>query len=297
MYQEVTLSDYACPESLVDTQWLADHRGNPNVRPVEVAWADSSYGSDYASGHIPGAVFWDYYQDLQHPIRRDVLEKGMLEELLSRSGIASDTTVVLYSNHHNLLSAYAFWLLKVYGHQDVRLLDGGREKWIEEDWPTTAEPPRITATNYTAPSLNWGLRAGRDLVAESIGLPHRLLVDLRPAEMYHGPDTGHSERAGHIPGAINVPALMQRDADGNLASLRVPSLRRDGTFLPAAELRALFDGRGVTPDKEIIVYCLRAGLSTHAWFVLTQLLGYPHVREYDGSWAEWGNLVGAPVER
>ena len=294
---ETRLNEYANPASVASTQWLANHLGDPTVQPVEVGWEGSAYGSDYPSAHIPGAAYWDLYRDLQHPVRRDVLEKPMLEALLCDTGIGTNTTVVLYSGRANLLSAYAFWLLKLYGHLYVRLLDGGRETWVEEGRPMTAEVPAKPPTEYSAPPPDWSLRAGRDLVAQYIGSQARILVDLRPPEMFHGPDTGRTERAGHIPGAINVPARMTRGAQGKLSSLRLPSLQEDGTFLPASELRALFDSHGVTPDKEIIVYCMRAGLSTHAWFVLTQLLGHPHVREYDGSWAEWGNLIGAPMER
>jgi thiosulfate/3-mercaptopyruvate sulfurtransferase len=186
--------------------------------------------------------------------------------------------------------------LKIFGHKPVRLLDGGRQMWLDENHPTTSEIPLIEPGEYQAKEPDWGLRANRDDVLRYIGKGDNLLVDARTAEMYSGHDKAGAQRGGHIPGAVNLAAYRETNPDGAFKMWRIPTLRLDGTFRSAGELRELCDSLGITSNQEIITYCVRGGLSTHAWFVLTQLLGFPHVREYDRSWAEWGNLESVPIE-
>ncbi len=293
------MSEYAHSESLVSPQWVADHLANPSVRVAEVIWGDSdNWGTAaYSSGHIPGAVAWDFATDLQDPERNDIADQARLEALLGRSGITPDTTVVVYSGLSNLLATFAFWLLKVYGHRDVRLLDGDRQKWLTDGRPLSGATPTIAATVYQAQPCNERLRARRAEVLHAVGQPGYLLVDARSAEMFSGVDPAGTARGGHIPGAVNLAARWGTSPDGSFDTWRVPTVGQDGTFKSAAELRALVENLGVTPDKAIITYCVRGGLSTHAWFVLTQLLGYPDVREYDRSWVEWGNQEDTPIEQ
>ncbi len=292
------MSDYAHPESLVSTQWLADHLHDTQTRLVEVVWgASPSFGMPaYEREHIPGAVAWDYEKELQDPVRHDILDKAGIEALLSRSGITPETTIIVYSGLSNLLATYAFWQLKINGHKPVRLLDGDRQKWLDENRPTTSEIPRITPALYHAPEPDWSLRANRDDVLQSIGKADHLLVDVRTVEMYNGIDKAGTAHGGHVPGAVNLAAYRETDSDGAFKTWRIPTVQPDGTFKPARELRAVFDTLGIMSDREITTYCVRGGLSTHAWFVLTQLLGFARVREYDRSWAEWGNLEEVPIE-
>ena len=292
------MSNYAHPESLVSTQWVAEHLDDPNIRIVEVVWGfePPSGMAVYEAGHIPGAVVWDYKNDYYHPEHGDVADKTSFEKQLSHSGIRPGTTIVLYGGVNNMNATFEFWLLKVYGHRDVCLLDGGRRKWLEENRSVTCSMPEFTPTTYQAQEPDWSLRASREDVLRVIGKADILLVDPRTAEMYHGIEKPGTERGGHIPGAINLASGWETNPDGARIGIRFPTIRPDGTFKTADELRALFDSMGITPDKEVITYCLRGGASSHAWFVLTQLLGFPKVREYDRSWAEWGNLEGVPVE-
>ena len=287
---------YAHPKSLVSTQWVADHLNAPDVRIVEVIWgSQTAFGYEaYASGHIPGAVAWDYEVDYGEA-QGDVISKNVFEQQLSRSGITPDMTVVLYSSVNNLLATFEFWLMKYYGHQDVRLLDGAREKWLAEKRPLEQTIPAYSPTLYKAKEPDESLRASRADVLQAIGMGGVLLVDARSAEMYRGESHPTTERGGHIPGAINLAAQREVDSDGSFKAWRVPTVRQDGTFKTPGELKALFENLVITAEKEIITYCLRGGLSTHAWFVFTQLLGYPKVREYDRSWAEWGNLEEMPI--
>jgi thiosulfate/3-mercaptopyruvate sulfurtransferase len=283
---EVRKSGYAHPEVLADTQWAAEHLNTPKVRVVEVGYDLS----DYTSGHIPGAVGWAWSTDFQHPIRKDIPDKRAMEELLNRSGIGNDTTILVYGARRHGYATFALWLLKIYGHRDVRVINGHREKWIAEGRTMTTEIPTIVPSAYAAKEPDWSIRALRDFVFDSIDKPERLLVDVRTPEEYHGLlweawkyQAEASQRGGHIPGAVNIPWDM--------------TLKEDGTFKSMEELQALYAKNGVTSDKEAISYCIVGGRSNHTWFVLTYLLGYPIVRLYDGSWAEWSTLIGAPIEK
>ncbi len=277
---------YAHPEVLVDTQWVAAHLTAHKVLVVEVGYDLS----DYNSGHIPGAVGWGWSTDFQHPIRKDLPDKGGMEELLARSDIENDTTILVYGARRHGYATFALWLLKIYGHGDVRVMNGNREKWIAEGRPLTTEIPAVTPSVYIAREPDWSIRALRDGVLDSIGKPERILVDVRTPEEYHGQlwdgwkyQAEASQRGGHIPGAVNIPWDM--------------TLKEDGTFKSVEELQALYTNNSVTLDKEAISYCIVGGRSNHTWFVLTYLLGYPKVRLYDGSWAEWSTLIGVPIEK
>lgn len=282
------MSSYAHPEVLVSTQWVADHLNDSNVRLLEVGWDTS----EYESGHIPGAVAGWGFSDLQH-----LADKAQVEAMLSNVGIANSNTVVIYGGLSNLVAVMAFWMLRIYGHADIRLLDGGRQKWLAEGRSLSAEKPSVQPAQYIAQDPNWNLRADKDHIVGIIGQMGQVIVDARPVDMYTGENSAGMQRGGHIPTAVNVPAAPITDANGNFQGWQTPTTRSDGTFMSVEELRALFSGKGITPDKNIVTYCVRGGLSTHMWFTLTQLLGYPNVREYDRSWAEWGNLADVPIEK
>lgn len=277
---------YAYPEYLVETQWVADHLDDPSVRIVE----SNEDLLLYDTGHIPGAVKVDWFTTLQHPLRRDFLTKEAFEELCSNLGISNDTTVVFYGDKSNWFACYSLWLFQYYGHQKVCIMNGGRLKWQMEGRPLSKEIPSYPKTSYVARQPNKDIRAFRSDVFDHIAtkLP---LVDVRSPKEYSGellhmpnyPQEG-ATRGGHIPGAINIPwATATNEADS--------------TFKSADELRALYQSQGITPEKEIIAYCRIGERSSHTWFVLTHLLGYPQVKNYDGSWTEWGNLVDAPIEK
>jgi thiosulfate/3-mercaptopyruvate sulfurtransferase len=278
--------NYAHPEVLVETQWVADHLNDPNLRLVEV---DVDTGA-YDSGHIPGALGWNWKKDTQQPIRRDIPDKAGVEKLLSQSGIANNTTVILYGDNNNWFATFAFWLLKLYGHADVRMMNGGRKKWVDEGRPLTMTAPTVTPTTYHAKEADQNIRALRDQVLAGLGKPQQGLVDVRSPKEYSGellapenlPQEG-AQRGGHIPGAKNIPWGQ--------------AVREDGTFKAGEDLKALYGNQGITNDKEIIAYCRIGERSSHTWFVLKYLLGYPSVRNYDGSWTEWGSLIGAPIEK
>ncbi len=279
-------STYAHPEVLVTTQWVADHLNDPAVRIVE---ADED-PLLYEVGHIPGAVKLDWLVDVQDTVRRDFVSKADFEALCRRYGISPTTTIVFYGDRSNWYAAYSFWLFRMYGHQSLRLMDGGRTKWEAEQRPSVKEAPSYPATEYAATDAGLAIRAFRPQVEAIVGTSTVGLVDVRSPDEYSGkllhmvnyPQEG-AQRGGHIPGARNIPWAK--------------AAREDGTFKPAAELHALYASEGITPDREIITYCRIGERSAHTWFVLTQLLGYQHVRNYDGSWTEWGNLVGAPIEK
>jgi thiosulfate/3-mercaptopyruvate sulfurtransferase len=279
------MTAYVHPEVLVDTEWVAAHLNDPQVRLVE----SDEDALLYETGHIPGAVKVDWFTTLQHPVRRDFLTKEEFEALCSSLGIANDTTVVFYGDKSNWFAVSAFWLCEYYGHQDKRIMNGGRAKWVAEGRPLTTDLPQYPPTQYRASEPMAGIRAFRDDVMRHIeqGLP---LVDVRSVKEYTGellhmpgyPQEG-TQRGGHIPGAVSIP----------LSS----AVREDGTFKDPQALRELYEGHGITPDQEIIAYCRIGERSSHTWFVLKYLLGYPNVRNYDGSWTEWGNLVGAPIAK
>ena len=280
---------YANPEALVSTEWVAAHLEDPGVRILEV---DEDVLL-YDTGHIPGALKVDWQKDFWDPVVRDFIDEEAFARLMGRLGIANDTTVVLYGDKSNWWAAYAFWFLSYSGHEKLKLMDGGRAKWEAEGRPMTREAPEVAPRTYRPRYRNELLRAYRDEV-----LAHLIkvregkgaLVDVRSPREYTGELTHMPEypqegvlRGGHIPGAVNIPWAQ--------------AVREDGTFKPAEELRALYEEKGVTPDKEVIVYCRIAERSSHTWFVLKHLLGYPWVKNYDGSWTEWGNLVRAPIKK
>ena len=278
------MSDYKHPEVLATTEWVANNLEHANTRLVEVDVDTTAY----AQGHIPGAVGWNWQTQLQDNIRRDLIDKQTLEKLLSASGITPDTTVLLYGDNNNWFAAYAFWQLKYYGHRDVKLMNGGRKKWLEEKRALTTDIPKPTASTYKLGNPDESIRAYRDQVFAAIkeGKSGRL-VDVRSVDEFSGKiiaPPGMSEtaqRAGHIPGAANIPWSQASN--------------EDGTFKSADDLQKLYQGKGVTGSDEVIAYCRIGERSSHTWFVLKYLLGYDKVRNYDGSWTEWGNLIGAPI--
>jgi thiosulfate/3-mercaptopyruvate sulfurtransferase len=280
-----TESGYTNPDVLVSTDWVAAHTEDPNVRIVE---SDEDVLL-YEVGHIPGAVKIDWHIDQQSQIIRDFVTKEEFEQLLASRGISNDTTVVFYGDRNNWYAAYTYWLFKMYGHKDCRLMNGGRAKWEAEKRPYTREVTNYPATTYTAKEADLSIRAFRDEVLTHMqaGKP---LIDVRSPQEYTGevihmanyPQEG-AQRAGHIPTAHNIPW-------GTAAN-------DDGTFKSAEELRTIYGGKGITPDQPVVAYCRIGERSAHTWFVLTQLLGYPDVRNYDGSWTEWGSLVRAPIEK
>ncbi len=277
---------YVHPEVLVDAAWVEAHAGDPNVRLIEVDVDTKAYNE----GHIPGAVAFNWQKELQDQVVRSPISQEKLEELLSNAGVSNDTTVVFYGDNNNWFAAWALWILKYYGHNDVRLLDGGRVKWLADKRELTTEVPSYPKTNYKAKTPDTSIRAFRDQILSELGRSGLALVDVRSPGEFSGellapanlPQEG-AQRGGHIPGAANVPWAS--------------AVREDGTFKSAEELKSIYGGKGVTPDKDVIAYCRIGERSSHTWFVLRYLLGYENVRNYDGSWTEWGSLIGAPIEK
>ena len=280
------MADYAHPESLASTQWVAEHGNDSNVRLIEVDVDTEAYGQ----GHIAGAVGWSWQSQLQQTVRRDIINKDDMERLLGSSGIDNDTTIILYGDNNNWFAAWAFWQIKYYGHGDVRLMNGGRVKWVAEDRPLTTDVPNHGAKTYRASDGNESIRAYRDQVLAGVNAGNISLVDVRAPAEYSGellapanlPQEG-SQRGGHIPGAANIPWGQ--------------AVQEDGTFKSADDLQALYGGRGIDGGRETIAYCRIGERSSHTWYVLTQLLGFGNVRNYDGSWTEWGSIVRAPIEK
>jgi thiosulfate/3-mercaptopyruvate sulfurtransferase len=279
-------NSYANLEVLVSTDWVAQHLTDPKVRIVET---DEDVLL-YDIGHVPGSVKIDWHTDLNDPIVRDYLDAERFSALLQAKGIAEDTTVVFYGDKNNWWACYALWVFKLFGFKDTRIMNGGRKKWIDEGRELNKTVPTYSKTTYRAPSRDdRKIRAFRQDVQAHLDkkLP---LVDVRSPGEYSGqllhmadyPQEG-ALRGGHIPGAKNIPWAK--------------AVAEDGTFKPVAELKELYGSQGITPDKDIVAYCRIGERSSHTWFVLTYLLGYPNVRNYDGSWTEWGNLVGAPIEK
>ncbi len=277
---------YANPDVLVTTEWVAAHLNDPSIRMVE----SNEDFLLYDTGHIPGAVKVDWFTTLQDPIRRDFLTKEDFERLCSHLGIGNETSVVFYGDKSNWFATYAFWLFRYYGHQKLSIMDGGRQKWGQEGRLMTKDVPAYPKTVYTAQEPDESIRAYRENIFDQIKakLP---LVDVRSPQEYSGellhmpnyPQEG-AQRGGHIPGAVSIP--WSKASNPN-----------DSTFKKVEELSELYESNGITPDRDIIAYCRIGERSSHTWFVLTYLLGYPNVKNYDGSWTEWGNLVGAPIEK
>ncbi len=276
---------YASATALVDAAWAQAHLDDPSVRFVEVDVDTTAYGQS----HLPGAVGWDWTSQLADGVRRDIASPADFGALLSAGGIAPDTTIVLYGDNNNWFAAWAYWQLKLYGHPDVRILDGGRKYWLDQGLPLSTDVPAYAPTGYTLSAPDFALRAFRDDILPRLGDPELALVDVRSPAEFNGEiiaPPGMSEtaqRAGHIPGAASIPWAQ--------------TVREDGRFKPADELAALYAGKGITPDKDVIAYCRIGERSSHSWFVLHELLGYQRVRNYDGSWTEYGSLIGVPIEK
>jgi thiosulfate/3-mercaptopyruvate sulfurtransferase len=281
------MTDYAHPEVLVSTDWVKQHLGDPGLKVAEIDVDTQAY----AAGHVPGAVGFNWQTQLQDTVRRDIVSKQEFERLMSTAGISPSDTVILYGDNNNWFAAYGFWLMKIYGHKDVRLMNGGRVKWLnEDDKELTAEPTAVTPTDYRAQEPDLALRAKLADVVKVLERHDHNLVDVRSPDEFTGriiappglPET--AQRPGHIPGATNVPWST--------------AVAPDGTFKSADELRGIYlNGVGVLDDRPTIAYCRIGERSSHTWFALKYLLGLDDVRNYDGSWTEYGNLIGMPIER
>jgi thiosulfate/3-mercaptopyruvate sulfurtransferase len=279
------MTEYANPDSLIEAEWLAEHLEDPGIRVVEV---DEDVTA-YEKGHIPGAVSWNWFTDLHDPLRRDFVDQAGLTGLLRKAGVGQDTTVILYGGNNNWFASYGYWLLRYLGIDNVKLLNGGRQKWELDSRELTSEVPSHPDTDYqiTGP-VREELRALRDEVLSKVG--RAAFVDVRSPEEYRGeklaPEHLPQEQAqvpGHIPGAANIPWSK--------------AANEDGTFRSADDLRALYEAEGISGGQEVIAYCRIGERSSHTWFVLNELLGYDKIKNYDGSWTEYGSLVGVPVER
>ena len=281
--------EYAHPEVLVDTQWVEDHFKDSNVRIAEV---DYDPKANYQLGHIPNAVLFDWKEDINDPTNRNILSRDSCEKLLRRAGVNNESILVLYGDFNNWFAAFAFWVFKYYGSNDVRLMNGGRKKWLEEDRPLTKDIPRsLSEGNFKASAPDETIRVFLDNVKKALDQkPKVKMVDVRSPKEFTGeilapPEypTEHAQRGGHIPGAENIPWAQ--------------AVREDGTFKPREELEEMYKNKGITSDKGIITYCRIGERSSHTWFVLKYLLGYPDVKNYDGSWTEWGNMIANPIEK
>ena len=276
---------YATENALVDSEWALAHLNDPNVRFVEVDVDTTAY----EQSHLPGAVGWNWTSQLADGIRRDIAGREDFSKLLSESGIGPDTTVVLYGDNNNWFAAWAYWQLKLYGHKDVRILNGGRKFWLDNGLALSVDEPPVAATGYQLPEADFSLRAYRDDILPRLGDPELALVDVRSPAEFNGEiiaPPGMSEtaqRAGHIPGAASIPWAQQ--------------VREDGTFKSADELTALYAAKGISGHRDIVAYCRIGERSSLSWFVLHELLGFQRVRNYDGSWTEWGSMVGVPIEK
>ncbi len=279
-------SGYVHPEVLVETDWVEQHLNDANIRLIE---ADEDVLL-YEVGHIPGSVKLDWHVDVQDKVNRDFIDQQEFEQLMSRWGISNETTIVLYGDRNNWYACYSYWLFDMYGHKNMKIMNGGRSKWEAERRTMTKDMPHYDPTSYHAHAMDESMRAFRDEVLVGLKNPERRLIDVRSPQEYTGellhmvnyPQEG-AQRGGHIPSAKNIPWATAANADG--------------TFKSAEELRQIYGGNDITPDKDVISYCRIGERSAHTWFVLTQLLGYPRVRNYDGSWTEWGNIVRAPIEK
>jgi thiosulfate/3-mercaptopyruvate sulfurtransferase len=280
------MSEYKHPEVLVSTEWAAQHLNDPKVRLVEVDVDTTAYDQS----HVPGAIAWNWQTQLQDNVRRDLIDEKALEDLLSKSGISNDTTILLYGDNNNWFAAYAFWQLKYYGHKDVRLVNGGRKKWLAEKRPLTTEATKVTPTTYRAAGRDESIRARKEQIMDIVEKRQPgQMVDVRSVDEFTGKIiappgmTETAQRAGHIPGAANIPWAQ--------------AANEDGTFKSADQLKQLYESKGIKGGDDIVAYCRIGERSSHTWFALKYLLGYDGVKNYDGSWTEWGNLVGAPIEK
>jgi thiosulfate/3-mercaptopyruvate sulfurtransferase len=279
------MSNYVHPEVLVTTDWVATHAKDTGVRIVEVDVDTTGYDQ----GHVAGSIAWNWQTELQDAIRRDLAEPTAFEHLLGNAGISPETTIVLYGDNNNWFAAWAFWQLKYYGHEKVLLMNGGRKKWLEEKRPVTNDVPNYSAAIYKVKTPNASIRAKRDDVFSAIEKHTAQLVDVRSVDEFTGKIiappgmTETAQRAGHVPGAANIPWSQ--------------TVNEDGTFKPLEALQQLYGAKGISGDQEVIAYCRIGERSSHTWFVLKYLMGVKNVRNYDGSWTEWGNLIGAPIEK
>jgi len=279
--------NYAQPV-LVDTETVSKNLSNKSFKIVEV---DYDPENAYRQGHLQGASLIWWKRDINDPITRDIISKSQFEDLLSRNGITTQSEVILYGDFNNWFAAFVFWIFKYYGHENVKIMNGGRKKWEIENKPYTKDEPQIQKTNYVAQPPNEGLRAYLFDVRRALDKKDTVLVDVRSPKEFSGEVTApaeypmeHAQRGGHIPNANNIPwASAVNDADG--------------TFKSVEELKKVYESKGITPDKDVICYCRIGERSSHTWFVLKYLLGYPQVRNYDGSWTEWGNMIGNPIEK
>ena len=280
----MTVPGYAT-DVLVDSDWAKAHLDDPTVRFVEVDVDTTAYDQS----HLPGAVGWNWTSQLADGVRRDIASRQEFSELLGASGIGPDTTVVLYGDNNNWFAAWAYWQLKLFGHRDVRILNGGRKFWLDNGLPLSTDAASAPATTYDLPEPDFGLRAFQSDILPRLGASDFALVDVRSPAEFSGeviapPGMSESaQRGGHIPGAASIPWAQ--------------TVREDGTFKSHDELADLYEAKGVTPDKDIVAYCRIGERSSHSWFVLHELLGYQRVRNYDGSWTEWGSMVGMPIEK
>jgi thiosulfate/3-mercaptopyruvate sulfurtransferase len=278
---------YTHPEVLVDTQWVVDHMNDHEVRIAEV---DYDPTANYNLGHVPGAILFDWKKDMNDPVTRNIFTRQTCEDLLQRAGVNNNTTLVLYGDFNNWFAAFAFWAVKYYGFKDLRLMNGGRKKWLEEDRPISKDIPQYQQGNFKAMEPDKSMRAFLNQVKEALDKENIAMVDVRSPKEFTGeilapPEypTEHAQRGGHIPGASNIPWSQ--------------AVKDDGTFKSVEELKQIYQSKGIIPDKEIIAYCRIGERSSHTWFVLKYLLGYPNVKNYDGSWTEWGNMVDNPIEK
>ena len=280
-------STYKHQDVLVESSWVKEHLSDPKVRIAEV---DYDPTANYNLGHIPGAVLFDWKKDMNDAVSRDILSTGQLETLLSKVGFGPDSKLVLYGDFNNWFAAFAFWILKYYQVGNVVLMNGGRKKWLAEDGQVTKDRPNYAKTTFKVKGTDENIRTYLDAMKKRLGQRNSVLVDVRSPAEFTGEITAppeypneHAQRGGHIPGAVNIPWSQ--------------AVRDDGTFKTAQELQSLYEEKGVTPDKEVVTYCRIGERSSFSWFVLKYLLGYPNVKNYDGSWTEWGNMVKNPIEK